>query len=250
MQESNETNAAQMAPLGPNVSRLWGVLFEPSKTFGEINRRPNWLIPLIALIILMSAANTYVINAIGYENIVRQSMMQSPQVREMPTEQREELIRRQSESSFFRYFAYLGPVFGVVVLLIIAGLLFLALVLVGGESSFSRIFSVTCHSNFAYSVVAYFLTILVVLLTEDKASLNIQSVVQSNPGFLVSQRESPVLFAALASFDLTTMYQVFLLSLGLSKVGTKVSFGTSLGIVLCLWLIYIVIKVVGAFLFS
>jgi hypothetical protein len=252
-EQSVTPEAPQPTETGSKDSALWrlqGIFFEPRKVFEAIKKRPGWIVPVIALAVIAILANTYVINAIGYENIVRQQMMASPQIQEMPKDQREELIDQQLNSSFFKNLAYFSPVFVIIILLLLSLIFLLGMMVVGGETSFNRIFSVTAHGFFAYSLITSILLLLIVFITTDKQDIDIQNAVQSNLGVLFDKSESPVLFTVASSIDIFSFYLMFLLVMGLSVTAERTSMGTTGTLVIVLWLVYVAGKTGIAAIFS
>ena len=232
------------------LSRLSGILLQPEGTFEAINRRPNWLLPVVAVIVVSVLANAFVISTIGYDRLLREQMEQSPQIQEMPEEQRQELIESQVNSPIVRILGYLGPVFAVFVILIVAGFLLLGVTLAGGRSTFRQVFSITSHSFFAYSLINSVLLCLVVFLNSEAAAGNIQNAVQSHLGFLVNSKESPVLFTLASSIDLLSFYFMYLLAKGVAAAPKRLSFASALAVVVVLWIVWVGLKLGYAALLS
>jgi len=88
-----QTDGQQPEESYPSWRRLPGIFLEPSRTFQEINRRPNWVLPVLVLIGIVLLTNYYVINTIGYETIARQQRLQSSQIQQLSEEQREDVCR-------------------------------------------------------------------------------------------------------------------------------------------------------------
>ncbi len=242
MDESNPPGdpAAQDPTL---LDSLAGIFLDPSTTFQRIKHRPVWLIPCLMLVLISLGSSTLIVERIGYENLVRVQIEQSPFTSDMSREEREAAIERALESPALRFMAMIGPILFPLVLLLAAGILILILMILGHSPGFSRLFSVTVHSFWAYSVVAHILALAVIYLAQDLASLDPRNLVQSHLGVLVDQTESPVLFSLAASFDLLTFYNLFLLSLGVSMIcGRRAGFGTGLGAVLVLWALWVIAK--------
>ena len=242
MDESNPTG--DPAAQGPTLfDSLVGIFLDPSTTFQRIKHRPVWLIPCLMLVLISLGSSYLIVERIGYENLVRVQIEQSPFTSDMSREERQAAIEGALESTAVRFMAMSGPILFPLVLLLAAGILILILMILGHSPGFSRLFSVTVHSFWAYSVVAHILALAVIYLAQDPASLDPRKLVQSHLGVLVDQTESPVLFTLAASFDLLTFYNLFLLSLGVSMIcGRRAGFGTGLVAVLVLWALWIIAK--------
>ena len=242
MDESNPTG--DPAAQGPTLfDSLVGIFLDPSTTFQRIKQRPVWLIPCLMLVLISLGSNYLIVERIGYENLVRVQIEQNPFTSDMSREERQAAIEGALGSTAARFMAMSGPILFPLVLLLAAGILILILMILGHSPGFLRLFSVTVHSFWAYSVVAHILALAVIYLAQDPASLDPRKLVQSHLGVLVDQTESPVLFTLAASFDLLTFYNLFLLSLGVSMIcGRRAGFGTGLGAVLVLWALWVIAK--------
>jgi hypothetical protein len=226
--------------------KLQGILFEPKTTFEEVDRRPNWLVPLLAMIVISIAASAYVISTIGMENLVRTQIEANRQIRDLPPEQRERIVQNAVESPQAKIGMYVGPVLGpVLIVLIVAGLLMLVAMLTGGHGTFKKVFSVSCHAFFFSYFVASALMVVVVLLTPDPSDIDVQNPVATNLGFLISRTESPALYSVLSSIDLISFYTIYLLGLGLSVVNRKPLRSGIIPVVI-LWAIYVLLKTAWA----
>ena len=181
MHESNPTG-------GPVVQgstlfdSLAGIFLEPGATFQKIRQRPVWLIPSLVLVLISLGASYLMVEGIGYDNLVRQQIEQSPLTAAMTREEKDAAIERALESSAGRYMAFIGPVLFPVVLVLLSGLLLLILMALGHSPGFSQLFSVVVHSFLAYSVVTYALSMAVLYLAQDPASLDPQNLIQSHLG--------------------------------------------------------------------
>ncbi|MFB3905685.1 MAG: YIP1 family protein [Acidobacteriota bacterium] len=234
-------------PSGPpakgSLWRLQGIFFQPKETFQEIAQKPTWLIAAILCVIIGSIGIIWVMETIGFENIMMQQAQS--QGREMTEEQ-----IQMMNSPTMKAIRYGTMIIGTpIVMLLTAGLLLALFWLIGSDAKFNRVFSVVVHSLFASTIVSTVISALVVTLAPDPTELDIQNLVASHLGAFVSRTESPVLFAALSSVDILTFYYLFLLSLGMSVVGRK-SFKASAAMVLVLWLVWVGLKTGGTALFT
>ena len=231
---------AEISADDSGLSRLSGIFLQPEATFQAINRRPNWLLPMLAVMVVSLLANTFVISTIGYETLMRENIDQ--RLGDMPREEREEIIASQVESQMMKVFTYLAPGFGFIAVLLVAGVLLLGVTLAGGQSTFRQVLSVTGHSFFAYSLVSSVLVCLVVYLNPEEVVANLQTAVQSHLGFLVDSKESPVLFTLASSIDLLSFYFMYLLAKGLAAAPKRLSFASALAVVVVLWIVWVGLK--------
>ena len=242
--ESAQPTSDRPGGTPPSVfDSLVGIFLDPGTTFRKINHAPVWFIPCLALVLLALCSTYLIVEGIGYENLVRRQIEKSPFTADMSKEQKEEAIEGALASPAGRSMALIGPILFPVTLLLTAGILMLILMVLGHAPGFAKLFSVTVHSFWAYSVIGYALAVAVISLAQDPASLDVSNLVQSHLGAFVDAAESPVLFTLAASLDLLTFYNLFLLSLGVSVIcGRRAGFGTGLGAVLVLWALWVITK--------
>ncbi|RPI23170.1 MAG: hypothetical protein EHM61_20390 [Acidobacteria bacterium] len=228
-------------PAGPteqpkgSLWRLQGIFFQPKETFQEIARKPTWLIALVLCIVIGMVGFIVIMDRIGFDNMMAKQVEARGQ--EM-TEQQREMMSSPAVKGFTYGMVIIGT---PVVVLLTAGLLLALFWLTGADVTFSRVFSVVAHSMLAFTLVSTVLGLVIVLVAADPTELDVQNLVASNLGILVSAKESPALFSLLSSIDALTFYYLFLLSLGMSVVGRK-SFGTGAAMVLILWVVYVALK--------
>ncbi len=244
---AEKTEQPPIAPSGPPVKgslwRLQGIFFQPKETFQEIFKKPTWLIATILYVIIAAAGVIFVTETIGFENImIEQARSQGQEISE---EQLQVMNSPVLKVVRYAFMILANPV----IVLLTAALLLALFWLAGSDAKFSRAFSVAIHSFLAYTIILTAISVLIVALAADPTELDIQNLVASNLGVLVSRTESPVLFAFLSSIDVLSIYCIFLLSLGMSIVGRK-SLGTSLALVIVPWAAWILVKMGLAAIFT
>src|SRR5437899_1859499 len=156
------TSTVEMPPPAPPsksaLERVIGVFFSPGETFADIARAPGFVLPVVVVLVVSLAASVVVVNKMGIENIVRQQMMRNPRTAEMPKEQLEQAIERGAK--FGAIFTYVQPVFVILVLLIVAGILFMMVNFVfGGTTTFKQMFAIVGHAWLPPALVLTILTI-------------------------------------------------------------------------------------------
>lgn len=232
----------QQQPKGA-LWRLQGILFQPKQTFEAINVKPNWLVPVVAILLVSSLGLFLLSTLVGLDNFAEQMTAQNPkaaeQMAQLPEDQREVALAVQK--TMFVVFGLIGfPILGVIVSLAFL----LAFWVAGSEARFGKIFSVVAHSFFAYGVINTVLSGLIMLLAQDPTQLDLLNMVPTHLGLLIDRIQSPVLFGFLSSLDLLSFYTLFLLTLGMSVVGRK-SIATSAALVFILWALYVALFKVG-----
>jgi hypothetical protein len=216
-----------VAPPGPEeppadsfLNRALGIFISPGPTFESIVRRPNFLAPLITAIVTAVTVTEVMLDKIGIERIVRQSLELSGRASKMSADQMDQAVRQAGTITAVvaRAVGLLAP---PIYLLIIAALgLLIVNTIFGATTNFKVSFSVTCYA-YLISLVGAVLG-LVVILFGDLEQFNPQNFMPSNVGFFLNPREiSRPLYTIASSFDIFTTWFLILAALGLSTAAAK-----------------------------
>ncbi|MCA9743747.1 MAG: YIP1 family protein [Deferribacteres bacterium] len=208
------------------ISRIIGVITSPRPTFDDIVQRPTWLVPFV-LVVALGVLNSYLLIDLIAKAQVEQ-MSQNPNV----TEQQIEMTTNITKSYGWMFAIVTTPLFYVIVG---AVLLFTGNVILGGESRFKVLFSVTCWSG-VISIITSAITVPIMLsrgAIESPTSL----------AFLApSDDKTSFLYSLLSSLDLLTIWYVAVMGIG---VAAAYKFTNQKGItVTATW--WIILIVVGA----
>lgn len=237
-------------PARPFLSRLIGVFIEPGETFEDIARKPDWIAPLIVLILVSFATVETMLMKIGASQIALHTIQRSGRAESMDMAQLNQIAARAT--AIMRIAMPAGAVLGVpIFLLIVAG--FGLLVLDGffdQHAKFKDVFSVTCYANLP-SIVGAAMAIAVVLFGNANA-FNPQSPAPTNPGFFMnSPTASRAVFALASSLDIIIFWFMVLLAIGLARVAQKkVKTATIFLTLLGAWVLVVFAKVGFALIFS
>lgn len=238
--ENAEPASPAPALASKNVfERIAGVLFAPAETFQDIVRKPDVLAPMIILILIGYAVTFVVVPIMDWDSIIsaqtEQMRKQNPNMTDADIEKMSGITR-----SFGKVMGYVGPVFGAIIWLVIAGVLFLAFRMFGGDGTFKQAISITVYAWMPLTIHSILLGIIAFARGAFDPT-TAATIVKSNPAFLVDMKEQPVLFSLLSSFDVFTIWTVVLLIIGFS-VMSRFSRMKSMVLVLSLWLAMIVVK--------
>jgi hypothetical protein len=235
------TPAPGAEPKPNSFQRLIGVLVSPDATFASIARRPDWVVPLLFIVILSLANGLVLSSRIDFGAPAREAMAQNKNMTQEQMDRAERMSVGMGKVAKF-----IAPVIAIIVLLIVAGALLLAIRLMGGEGDFKQAFSVTCYAWIPNVLQAIILTIIV--LAKGATGINPQTfptMVRSNPAFLVDMKTQPMAFALLSSIDLFTIWVIVLLVIGFAYVG-RISKAKAAVAVISLWAVTILFKLVPA----
>lgn len=223
-------------PVKNSFERIAGVLFAPAETFRDIARKPDFLVPVLVMVIIGFVATALLVPRMDFEAMTREQMEQSG--RQMS----EADIERASRmgAAVGKVIAWISPVLGVVIWLIIAAVLLLGHRVMGGDGNFAQAFSTTVYAWIPNAISGIITTVVAMAKGEvNPATMN--TLVKSNLGFLADMQDNPILFALLSSLDVFTIWTLILLVIGFSTI-SRFSRAKSAAIVISLWLVTVVVK--------
>lgn len=232
----------EVKPAGPDAAprnafqRMAGVLFSPVDTFRDIAMRPDWIIPLIVVMLMSLVSYLVIAPHLDLESTLREQMEARGITDQQAIDKQVELITKVAKFN--------APVTVVVVplmILFMAGVLLLSFKLMGYGGTFKQFFAVTVYA-FLTHIVKAIVTSIIVASRGTMTQLELVSLVKSNLGFLVDPKTSPAAFSFLSSLDVFNIWMVVLLIIGLA-FAARVTTRQSAVIVLILWSIIIMIMV-------
>ena len=233
-------------PAGSFLSRLLGVFISPGETFADIARKPDFIAPVVTIVVAAWILFDTMYWKVGMETMTRLTLERSPFTSRMPPEQVEKAIH-DSATHLTRQLIITDvtiPIVTILFLLILAGLgLMIVNAILGGQVKFKTLFSVASYAQLP-AILGYVLG-LVVILFGGTDNLDPQNPIPLNLAFFLNYKDVPKpLFALAGSVDIVVVWMVILLGVGMSKAtGGKVK---ALPITLCFvgaWAIWIIGKV-------
>jgi hypothetical protein len=223
-------------PAKNTFQRFAGVLFAPADTFRDIARRPDILTPLIVLVVISFIVSALIIPRMDFEAAFREQMAsQNSKMSDADLDRAAKM-----GSAFGKVMAWTGPIWGILIWVIIAGVLLLAHRLFGGEGNFKQALSTVLYSWIPLTINGI-VTGIVALARGEIDPTTMQTLVKSNPAFLVDMKDNPILFAALSSLDIFTIWTLILLVIGFATL-SRLSRAKSAVIIVSLWLLTVVVK--------
>ena len=196
------------------VERFIGVFISPGETFADIARKPDFIAPMIVLIVMTVAITETMLAKIGMERIVRASIEHSSRASSMTPEQMDQAV--SNGARFGAIIAHVSAFIGVPIFLVIIAALGLLIVnaIFGGQMKFGAALSVACYANIP-SVLGGIMAIALIFFG-DPEHFNPQSPVPSNLGFFLSPDTSKPLMVLGGSLDIFTIWFMILLGIGFS----------------------------------
>ena len=227
-------------PAKNSFQRIAGVLFAPAETFRDIARKPDILVPLLLILIVTYVTIALTVPRMDWDAVVAQQeeamRKQNPNMSDADMERMAKITKAGGT-----VFSYVLPLLFVAWYAIMAGVLLLACRLFGGEGNYKQAFSATVYAWMPMLLAGILGTVVVLArggLIDPQA---MQTLVKSNPSFLVDIKEQPILFSLLSSFDIFTIWLLILLVIGFAAL-SKLSKAKVAAIVISLWLVTVVLK--------
>ena len=245
--------APSPAPVTPEApggffQNLVDVYFSPREAFTRIVRRPSFLIPLVAFLVLVLGFTALWMSKVDPVEFMKTQLEESGQWDKIPADQRETIL--DSAAGRMKIFGWIGPlVFTPLMLLVVAAaLLFVFRFFYASEVAFKQALAIVSWSFFATGLVTTPLTILVLYMKGDWNG-NPQEALQANLSLLLDRSEAArPLWALFSSIDVFNLWLVFLLAVGFGVVSKK-STGSAFWGVAIPWLLIVLVKVGWAALF-
>jgi hypothetical protein len=228
-------------PAAPTMSafaRVIGIFFEPDATFRDIARSPGFIVPLVLVMLFSLATGATIVNRLDMRDIAAKQMEKNPRTENMSKEQKQNAIELGAKIG--TYITYATPVFVILSTLVIALVIWvMGNFVFGGTATFKQLFAVTAHAQLVGIIMA--ILAIVILFLKDPGDVDVQNLVASNLGPLISADTSKFLHALAISMDLFSFWQIFLLGSGVAICG-RLSRTKGIMAVVIPWLILVLIK--------
>jgi len=227
----------QQKPLSA-FERVVDTFVAPSKTFTDLRRSANWLVPVLLLIIFTEALVFIADRKVGFQKIAENGLVLQPKAAarldQLPPEQRakqmETVVKVTAASS------YLSPAIILVILLIVAAVLLCTFNYgFGAELTFNQSVAVVMYASLP-GILKSLLAMLALAVGSGEGFL-LQNPLASNLSSFVSPTSS-FLYAIALNVDLFTIWTLVLSGIGFSCL-TKIQLGTCLGVVFGWWAVWV-----------
>lgn len=240
--------------------RLIGVLFSPGETFQDINRKPDWIFPILFAIIFTVCANTVIFYRLNpnWDKVAEQVIADQKEKiarkggtpQELSKEQQEQQLKVTAGIMRFTT-RYLPPIIPIIYIFVHTLIFWGSAVLMGGITTFKKILSITAYINSVVVFGVQFLLAIIIVFIRNPEDINfLKGIATTNLGMILPDGSNPFLLALLTRFDIFTAWSMILMIIGLRAVceNMKKSFAT--GIVLTIWIVYIVVATLLGGLFG
>lgn len=239
---------------GSEKSSWWtlqAVLFSPRAAFSALKERPVWVLPLLLTAAVSLASSTVIFSRVGVTELIKAQLQAGAQSGQVNEAQLEEQARETADNPVVRVMLYVSPLIGPLFIVLAVSVVFwIGLTLAGGEATFLKLLSVTAHTFFLYYLLFSVLAVLVFLLAETPAELDLQNPVLTNLGPLVDAGRQPIANRLLQAIDILVFYHIYLLGLGLSTTVQSVGRKAATLVVTASYAVYVGIGLGWRWLFS
>ncbi|HUI85382.1 MAG TPA: YIP1 family protein [Candidatus Binatia bacterium] len=220
------------------AQRIVDTFVAPTKTFTDLRRSANWLMPWLLMAIASIAMVAVVDRKLGMEKVVENQLALQPkqaaQLDKLSPEQR--ASQMQTIIKFNYVVAYGYPVMIIVILAVVAGVLLASFNFgLGAELRFNQCVAVCMYASLPFIPKA--LIAIVAVALGGAEGFTFQNPVASNLSGLVDP-SSHFLYTLATSLDLFTIWTLVLSGIGFSSL-TRLRRGTCMGVVFGWWAIVV-----------
>ncbi|MBZ5535849.1 MAG: YIP1 family protein [Acidobacteriia bacterium] len=233
------TSPVSAEPTKSPLERIIGVFFSPKATFEDINRKPDWIVPLVLLLVLGVVAVYVYFLKVDVGGLMLDQIQRAGQPE--PPEDRLNSIVKVTKIFYYAGAIVLTPV----IALISSGILFAVTNFIfGAETTFKKVFSVRLYADMVFALRT--LLAIPVLFVRQPTELGDPSdVVLSNLAWLFPS-ENKIAHAFGKTLDLFWVWYIIVLGIGLVAVSKKLAFKKALIGPIILWGIFTLFVVVSA----
>ena len=241
--------AANDAPSPINhLGRLVGVFFSPKATFEDIARRPSWILPVVVMSVLGLAVAFVMNQKIDWRDVAAKRIEESPRAANLSADQKEQQIAMSAKVS--PAFAYgFGVAWPVLQALVVGGVFLLAYNLIGSAGArFSTSLGITAHAYYPW--ILYSLLFILILYLKAPGTVDLENPIATNVGAFLPESTPKALLSLGKSIDIFSVWTLLLVSIGFTACNPKKLKGKALSIAISVWVVWVALKMAGAWIFS
>jgi Yip1 domain len=225
---------------GSAFSRVIRIFSQPTAVFRELAVTPTFLVPLVVILLFAIGAQAVITSRLDMEAAVRERLAASSSSHQMTDEEMDRAVGIANKMS--KVFLYATPVTVPIFFILVSGIYFLGLKVLGSESEFKPVFATVVHSSLPASIVGGALTMLVAWKHASIAPDQVERMVKSSLAAWLPASAPKMLVALAGVLDIFNLWQWILLALGFQIVA-KVSRNKAIGLVAVVWGVWALGKV-------
>jgi len=222
------------------IQRMFGVFFSPKKTFEDIDRKPDWVVPFVVILVIMVVFTivTMPITLPERMEIQREKMEE----RGMSDEQIDAAMATGEKIG--KIMGPIGAAITIGIMLVIFTLIlwFVGNIVLGGQTTFKKMFSV-----YNYSSLIGMLGLLVsipLIISKQTANVHFSLAL-----LLPEDQSKTVLYNVLKALGLFSIWQYVVLAIGFAVI-YKFSMKKAGFTMLILFIIYVIVTVTMSQIFG
>jgi Yip1 domain len=239
--ESQPTGQPETGALG----RMTGVIVSPTRTFGEIARRPTWVVPFLTLCVLSIVVSGLLAQKTDWRSFFERQDAKNSRFDQMPQEQKDRMLENQVKYAPKFALAF-GIVFTAVFVLLMTLVYWGAFNLFNGAAlSFKTAFGIVSHA-FVPLIISSVLAIII-LLIKPHGDVDPEHFLASSLGAFLPDDAPKWLEALGQSLELFWIWTMALIAIGFSAASPKkIKPVGALFTVYGLWAVWVLCKVAWA----
>lgn len=212
MEEVNVPGQQTKSPEMSLIQRIIGVFTSPSATFQAIREKPNWIVPLIILLVISIASGMLLRSVIVQEQMTKQQEMLEK--RGMSQEQIDEAMSRGE--GWMRTMFYPSIILALIVITLLTSGIWLLVsnTVLGGSAKYSQLLGVVVYRGFIDTVGG--LIKLPIMLS--KGTMNVHFSLAT---FLSDDKSGTFLYKILQKVEVFNVWSIAVLCLGIAVMSRK-----------------------------
>jgi hypothetical protein len=239
-----ETQPASRPETGA-LGRITGVSVSPTRTFGEIARRPTWVVPLLALWVLSIIVSGLLAQKTDWRSFFERQNSKNARFDQMPQDQKDRMVENQVK--YAPKFAFAFGIVGTGIFVLIVTLVYWGAfnLFNGAALNFKTAFGLVSYA-FVPLIISSLLAIII-LLIKPRGDVDPEHFLASSVGAFLPDDAPKWLEALGQSLELFWIWTLALVALGFSAASPKKikpagAFLTVYGI----WAVWVLCKVAWA----
>lgn len=214
------------------IQRMGAIFMSPGEVFADINRKPDFIAPILVMAVLSVAFSFFFqwrVNVDPREIAQRATEQrlekQGKRMRDLSEQERQQMEQGIEFSvKVQKFLPYIAPFLMVIGLAFLTVIYYVGTLLIRGQTTFGKVFSITVYASFATDLVQYILTGIIISLRPPDVDAILRaggSFAMSNPsGFFPADTAGWILTIA-RSLDFFKLWFVVLVAIGLAAICYK-----------------------------
>ncbi len=227
---------SEEAPSGQEMSafqKIIGIFTTPHQTFEAIDQKPTWFLPFIIGVFFFLIMQVLTIDIQTTDQI---AMMET---RDMSQQQLD--AAKSQMSGPLKYLSLIaGPIVWLIMILILAALFYVAgNLMIGGDSSFKKVFAIVCWAGLVGVIGIILMTLLMLSKGTTQGIALDLTVLLDTPAI---GEEKSTLYRIFSKFDVFSIWQIVLWIIGMA-VTYKTTIKKAAVPIISLWVLWMIISV-------